>query len=448
MELPKMIKWILLFLFIPLFLMGQKVYELTLDNAIKLAVKNNPSFKMTYEKIKDARLSQRQSWGAMLPKVDVRSSNIVDEKVRVIEMPDFLDPTKTRRIKLDFTYDYQVDYSVTQPVFSGGKIFRGIQMSNANAKITELEKSLNETDLAFNVVRAYLSILVAQEFLKVATDSYEIARDFYETTQKRYNQGTVSKLDLLQAEVQMSNLLPRKTQAENGLKIAEAGLRLYLGMDGDVTLVLMDELGYRPHDYSSEQLIKEALNNRLELEQMDLRKRMGKLSLSIARGDYLPMMMLTGLYSTFGNDPENHGNWDDSYSIALGLNFNLFNGGQTHFNIQKSKIAIRQAEWSRQAFEDAIQLEVEQAYLTLLESERTLLSQEKTVAQAEEAARLAQIQYREGTITNLQANQIQMNLTSARANYIQALFNYTLSDVAIKKSVGKSLVAEIEKDNR
>jgi len=448
MEPLKMNKWILLFIFFPLFLIGQKVYELTLNNAIKLAVKNNPSFKIADEKIEDAKLSQRQAWGATLPKVDLRSSNIVDEKVRVIEMPDFLDPTKTRRIKLDFTYDYQMDYSVTQPVFSGGKIIRGIQMSNTNAKITKLEKSLNGNELAFNVVKAYLSILVAKEFLTVATEAYEISRDFYETTKKMYDQGTVSKLDLLQAEVQMSNLLPRKTQAENGLKIAEAGLRLYLGLDRDATLVLKDELGYHSHDYSFENLIQEAKENRLELEQMDLRKRIGKLSLYIARGDYIPMMMLTGSYSTFGNSPSDYSNWDDSYSIALGLNFNLFNGGQTHFNIQKSKVAIRQAEWGRKALEDAIQMEVEQSYLTLIESERTLLSQEKTVTQAEEATRLAQIQYREGTITNLQANQIQMNLTSARANYIQALFNYTLSDMAIRKSVGKNLVAEIEKDNR
>lgn len=438
-----MTKSILLLLFIPLFLMGQKVYELTVDNSIKLAVKNNPSFQISHEKIKDARLSQRQAWGATLPKVDVRISNIVDEKVRIIEMPDFLDPTKTQRMKLDFTYDYQLDYSISQPIFSGGKISRGIQLSNTSTQIAKLEKSLNETELAFNVVKAYLSILVAQEFLKVATEAYDIARDFYEITQKMYDQGTVSKLDLLQAEVQMSNLLPRKTQAENGLKISEAGLRMYLGLEEDVTLVLKDELDYHPHDYSSEHLIQEALKNRLELEQMDLRKRIGKLSLSMARGDYMPMVMLTGSYSTFGNVLEDFNNWDDSYSIALGLNFNLFTGGQTLTNIQKSKVAIRQAEWGRQALADAIRMEVEQAYLKLLESEKTLLSQEKTVVQAEEAARLARIQYREGTITNLQANQIQMNLTGARANYVQALFNYKLSDVAIKKSIGKNLVTEI-----
>ena len=61
----------------------------------------------------------------------------------------------------------------------------------------------------------------------------------------------------------------------------------------------------------------------------------------------------------------------------------------------------------------------------------------------EEAARLAQLQYQAGTITNLQANQIQANLTNARANYAQALFNYTLANIRIKKAVGRNLVEEL-----
>ncbi|UCH10019.1 MAG: TolC family protein, partial [Fidelibacterota bacterium] len=137
------------------------------------------------------------------------------------------------------------------------------------------------------------------------------------------------------------------------------------------------------------------------------------------------------------------GQWEDSYTISLGLSFNLFNGGRRRAGVQKADVAIRQAELGRIALEDGIELEVEAAFHTLIESESTLLSSEKTVTQAEEAARLAQLQYQAGTITNLQANQIQANLTNARANYAQALFNYTLANIRIKKAVGRNLVEEL-----
>jgi outer membrane protein len=170
---------------------------------------------------------------------------------------------------------------------------------------------------------------------------------------------------------------------------------------------------------------------------------MGKYALSMARGNYLPMVALSGSYSTFGNDLADIDLWEDSYTVAVGLNFNLFNGLKRNAGVQKARVAIRQAEAGRRVLEEGIKLEVERTYRTLVESEKTYTSASKTVTQAEEAARLAQLQYREGTLTSLQANQILANLANARANRAQALFNYTLAGVSIKKAVGKNLLEEL-----
>ncbi|UCD37227.1 MAG: TolC family protein [Fidelibacterota bacterium] len=427
----------------PLLLSGQEMLPLSLTESIRLALENNPSAKISSERVKDAALSRREAWSGFLPQIDTRGSTILDEKIRVIEMPDFFNPGQTISVELDFTYDYQTDWSITQPIFTGGKLTKSLQLARANLESAQLDELLARNDLTLQVSQAYLGMLVAQEFLRVATEAHTITEDFYRITQQMYNEGLASKLDLLQSEVQMANLVPRVTQARNAVKLAEAGLKTVMGIQDTQSLLLTDELHYEAHEYSLDELLSEALANRHELRQMDLRGQMGRYARSIARGGYLPMIALSGSYSTFGNDLAEVGQWEDSYTVSMGLSFNLFSGGRRRTSVQKAQVAIRQAELGRIALEDAIELEVEGAYHTLIESESTLLSSEKTVAQAEEAARLAQLQYQAGTITHLQANQIQANLTNARANYAQALFSYTLANIRIKKAVGRNLMEEL-----
>jgi len=249
----------------------------------------------------------------------------------------------------------------------------------------------------------------------------------------------ISKLDLLQTEVQAANLLPQKTRAENSVTIAAAGLKMLLGLDSSTEIVLTDKMSYNPGQYELVQLQAKALQNRTELKQMDISKSLSSLNLNMARSDFLPMVALSYSYSKSGNDLDIYSDWDDSYMVAVGFSYDLFKGGTRYSKVRQAKIAERQVKYGYDALKDAVLFDVEQTYLRLAEAEKNILSQEKTVGQAEEAARLAKIQFREGTITSLQANQVTINLTAAKANYLQALFNYTLAEASIKKATGEPL---------
>lgn len=436
-------KNMLILFILPIIVFGETPLSLSLQEGIRIALEKNPSLQISSIRVEGVELSNREAQSAMMPQVGGQIGTILDEKIRVIEMPNFMNPSQTMEVELDFTYDYQADFSVTQPLFTGGKIRRGVQIAKADLEVAKIDEFLARNDIVLQVTQAYMGALVAQEFLNVASEAHRIAQGFHEMTQDLFEEGMVSKLELLQSEVQMANLEPRVTQAENATRLALAGLKTLMGEDEIGDLELTDELHYERVEYSLEELQSEALANRHELEQIVLQGQMARYALSIARGDYMPIVALSGSYSTFGNDLAQVDVWEDSYTIAMGVNFNLFTGLRRNAGVQKARVAIRQAEVGKRALEEGIKLEVERAYRTLVESEKTYLSATKTVSQAEEAARLAQLQYREGTLTSLQANQIQANLTSARANRAQALFNYTVADVSIKKAVGRDLIEEL-----
>lgn len=445
------IKSLLSLLLLPVLVVAGETQALSIEESIQIALANNPSIKIAEAKVADAKQSVAQAFGAALPAVNMQGSKIVDEVVRPIDnflyvpgvVPDPANPITflmaNPYLEFDMTRTYQMDVSVNQPLFTGGKIALGTIMARKGLNLMNSQFDQEKNDLAYNVIQAYLGLLVTKEFLAVAEDGYNTAYEFYEISELLYKQGMISKLDLLQAEVQAANLLPQKIQAENGVTMAEAGLRILLDLDDDTEIILLDSMSYTPGYYELDDLRSQALLSRAELKQMEISKSLSGLGVNMARTEYLPMVALSWSYSKFGDDFDTFSDWDESNMLAIGLSYNLFNGGARWSKVQQAKIARKQADYGYEALRDAIMLDVEQNYLRLVEAENNINSQQKTVIQAEEAARLAKIQYREGTITNLQANQIQISLTAARANYLQALFSYTLAEAGIKKAIGESL---------
>ncbi|MBC8193249.1 MAG: TolC family protein [Candidatus Marinimicrobia bacterium] len=427
-----------LILLLPAMLGAQNQMELSIQESVQLALERNPNIRIAEEKINDARQSFYQAIGSALPSVNLQGTRIMDEKVQVIQNP-FAAPGAPATLELDFTMDYQYDVRVTQPLFTGGKIALGTLMASKGATLVKSQYEQERNNLSFNVIQAYLGMLVTKEFLSVAEEGYATALEFYEISKLLYEQGMISKLDLLQAEVQAANLLPQKTQAENGVAMAHAGLKMLLGVEAETEILLSDVMSYNPGQYDIDQLKVEALTNRAEVHQMELSKSLSSLNVNMARSDFLPAIALSYSYSKSGNDLDIYDDWNDSYMVAVGFSYPIFSGGTRYSKVRQAKIAQRQLNHGYEAMKDGILFEVEQVYLSLMEAEKNILSQEKTVGQAEEAARLAKIQFREGTITNLQANQIQINLTAAKANYLQALFNYTLAEASIKKVIGEPL---------
>ncbi len=427
-----------LILLLPLLAMAGTPQRLTIDESIQIALNRNPSIKIADGKIKDARQTVYQAIGSALPSVGLQTTKIIDEKVQVIANP-FPSPGGPATLELDFTMDYQYDLRVSQPLFTGGKIALGTLMAKKGVDLARSQYMQEKNNLSYQVIQAYLGVLVAKEFLLVAEDGYETAQEFFEISKLLYGQGMISKLDLLQAEVQAANLLPQKTQAANGVTMAMAGLKMLLGVNSETEISLTDKISYAPTHYDLEALKVQALANRAELQQMDLSKSLSSLNVNMARSDFLPMVALSYSYSLAGNDLDQYSDWDDSRMLAVRLSYDLFNGGTRFSKVRQAQIALRQTNYGYDALKDAILLETEQTYLRLVEAEKSILSQKKTVDQASEAARLAKIQFREGTITNLQANQIQINLTAAKANYLQALFTYAVADASIKKATGTAL---------
>ncbi len=418
---------------------GGPAVVLTLEEAIGMALRQNPFHLATQEKIGQARSQVRQAAAGFLPTLNAQGTDTLDEKLFFLEFPSMVPGEPPQRISIDFTKDYQMSLAFSLPLYAGGRLTAGYKQAGYGLKASQESVRLSEQETVFNTKRAFYGYLLAKEFSAVADEALGLAEKFMQNVKSLYEVGMASKFDLLRSEVQAANLKPQAIRARNSVEVAALGLKTVLGIGLETPIEVRGEFAAPPTAATTEGIVAEALNLRPELRQLDHQRGMAGEMLKIARGSVMPTLAIGGAYN-FWSDALSFrkGAWQNYYTINLSLNVPLFNGFEAQARIGQSKAAIREIEWNRKGLSEAISFEVRQAVLSLNEARESLLSQEKNVDQAREAARLAELNYAEGLATSLDVLQAQVSLRQARTNYTQALYDLVISDAQLEKAVGRS----------
>lgn len=412
---------------------------LTVDDAIALALRQNPFHLASQEKIAQARAGVRQAVAGFLPTVNASGSDTLDEKLFILEFPSMVPGEPPMRMSIDFTKDYQMGFNFGLPLYAGGRLTAGYRMANFGLKASQESVRLSEQETVLEAKRAFYGYLLAKEFSAVADEGLRLAEDFMKNVKNLYEVGMASKFDLLRSEVQAANLKPQAIRARNSVEVAALGLKTVCGLDLDTPIEVRGELAAPPLGAEARDIVAEALGQRPELRQLDYQRSMAGESIKIARGAVLPTLAIGGVYNVWGDALNlRKGTWQNYYTISLSLTLPIFNGFESRARIGQSKAALRELDWTRKGLSEAIAFEVRQAVLNLNQARETLISQEKNVEQAREAVRIAELNYAEGLATNLDVSTAQVALSQARTNYSQALYDCVISQAQLEKAVGRS----------
>jgi outer membrane protein len=412
---------------------------LTLDDAVAMALRQNPFYLASQEREMQAKAQVRAAVSQFLPSLNAQGTNTLDEKLFVLEFPSLIPGQPPQRISIDFTKNYQTALSFSLPLFAGGRLTAGYKQAGYGLKASQESVRLSEQETIFNAKRAFYGFLLAREFSAVADEALALAEKFRENVKNLYEVGMASKFDFLRSEVQVANLKPQAIRARNSIEVAALGLKTVLGIELDTPIEVKGELAAPSLDAVSEAIVEEALADRPELRQLDYQRRMAGEMLKIARGSLLPTVGIGGLYNLWSDNLNfKKGSWQNYYAINLSVTVPIFNGFASRAQIGQSKAMIRELDWTRKGLSEAIALEVRQAVLARTQARDTLTSQEKNVEQAREAVRIAELNYAEGLATNLDVSTAQVALSQARTNYSQALYDCVISQAQLEKAVGRS----------
>jgi outer membrane protein len=428
---------LLLFLSLAGYGLSQEKLTLTLEKSISLALSQNPYYLASREGVDAAQARVRYAAAQFFPSLDASGLQNLDKKVFVLDFPSLIPGGRPQRIPFDFTKTYQFSLNFTLPLFTGGRLTSGYKQAKYNLLSSEEGVSLTGQETVFNVKRGFYTYLLATELVKVSEEALSLAEKLLQNVKNMYEVGMASRLDLLRAEVRVSNLKPPVIQARNNVSIAELSLKTILGLDPAQPVEIVGELAYRPVEMDLQESWNKALANRPELSQIDYQKKMAGEMEKIARAGSLPTLAVAGNYNYWSNLLNfKKTNWESYYSFNLVLSIPIFSGLSTPAQVAEAKAQLRQVEFAEKGLINQVKFEVESAILTMNQAKESLLSQEKNVEEATESVRVAELSYTEGLVTITDVGAAQVALSEARINYLRALYEYETAQAQLEKAMG------------
>ena len=322
------------------------------------------------------------------------------------------------------------------PIYTGGQLSGTIDQAKANYKSYALGETKAYIEMKKTATDGYFSLLQAGNMENLYQDSVNQLEEHLKNVQAQYDVGVVAKVDVLRSEVSLANAQQQLIQATNNYDVAEASLNKIIGTSLDTTLKLKDSLQYTPYENDMQYCLDYASMNRAELEQSRLAVDAAKGAVKVAKSGFLPKVTASATESWGGSGSNWPGDDKENWSVGIGATMNIFDSGVTLSKVHAAEEKLLQAEETYRDTVNSVELEVRSNYLGLREAEKRISTTQVAVAKAEEDFHIAQVRYMAGVGTNLDVIDAQVALTEAKTNFVNALYDYNTSKIALETSMG------------
>jgi outer membrane protein len=341
---------------------------------------------------------------------------------------------------------WNLNVQARQVLFAGGGVqasVRGARLAREAAEL-DLQGVINQQLLGVRV--QFYSVLLAKEKIAVQEQNVQLLEQQLKDAKSRFNAGTTSNFELLRAQVALANGQPPLIQARNDYRIAIEQLRQGLGMASPSGPPMPRELEIQgtlsagpPVDYQLSSAIETARTNRPELQRLGKLVGAGEQEVKSSRAPYFPEIDAVGGYTwTRGLFSAIWRNRLEGWTAGVQGNWSIFDGRATTGRVIQAKSALTQTKLSLDEATLAIEVQVRQAYSSLVEAWELVQASSKTVEQAQEALRLANVRYNAGSATQLDVLTSQVSLTEARLNQLQAYYGYKVALAGMRQAIGQA----------
>jgi outer membrane protein TolC len=345
--------------------------------------------------------------------------------------------------------NFNLRLTLQQAIFTGFKLSKAAAVAGYAAEASEGDYHKDRMELIYSIQSAYWSLYRALECRRVIDENVAQTEAHVKDIQNFFNQGMVTKNDVLKVEVQFSNVRLLQIEARNSVRLATISLNSLIGLPLETELDMRSDLNYEEKKYGDlKGLIDRALENRPDLKAMALRVKGSEAGVGLAHSGWFPQVFLQANYINARPNPRifpAQDRFKDTWDVSLTASFDIWNWGSTLHQTDQAEAQLFQAQDGLAQLTDGVMLEVTQAYLAMEQAKERITVGEKGVAQAEENYRITNQKFRSGLSLNSELLDAEVALLQARFNHVQAMVDYKLADAKLFKAVG--MASEMTVDN-
>lgn len=333
----------------------------------------------------------------------------------------------------------------SQLIYDFGKTTGSIEAGKMNLLASNAKLHRQVQEVIYLVKSAYYDTLEKKRLIDVAQEAVKSFEQHLERATLYRRAGVRTKIDVINAEVELSNARMNLVGAEYDLKTAQVALEQTLGVKprGGQYVLYQDEIGIDniletmpPVPEKLEPLIDGAMLSRPDVIQLSLLAQSAEAHVDASQGDYWPSVAAQANYNNYDTDLSLY---KDSWEVGVVASWDLFSGLQT-----RGAVAEAQGQFleSRAQLEDlhlAVVREVTESYLGAVENKERVKIALKTLELAKENLALAEKRYESGANDVIEYNDAQLSLTRTRADLVVTYYGYLTALAHIEYATGRLL---------
>jgi outer membrane protein len=468
-------KKLLLLLLVFLWAMASPVYgamELSMDQAIELALANNEELKQAEEDQFAASDLVKQARGAMFPRLEGSYQfnhyfEIKDIPYDVAVAPNMApdgsllgldgenppssdNPLGWNLVTIDvkpmMENEHVFGLTASQALYTSGRVMNFYRSAKAGKEGADYNYNRSERGLTLQVQGAYLDVLLARQSLSIAKASLKNSLYDHDIILQKLNEGLASEFDLMQHEVEVYNRKIAVITSENNLTLAKNQLKLLMGISLDKEVELTDLFNVSFPDYEFEEILPMMLEVEPSLKGLRQAVKAKGYMVKFYKSDYYPIVSAFGSaqYSVDSNDlyPEGE-DFDELMMAGIQVTIPIYEGGVKGAKKNQAIRDLSKTKLELSKIQKLLTVDLQNAYLAYNASQREMESAGKSVEVAEKAYELAQLRYKTGMGSLSELQDAELAVTN-----VKLFYSKTIRDVNLNLYKIQSYISEDPRSKR
>lgn len=405
--------------------------RLTLDDAVKLALKQNPTAQIAILAAAESAQDRKVALSALLPQANLNVTDTVERLnlqaflgSRIPGFPQHAGPFQV----------FSAGPQFSAPVFDL-TLFRRYQAARETANASKADSLSTREQVILLVVSQYIGTLRAVATVQASESRVSLAQALYDQASDLQKQGVGTGIDTLRANVELQNEKQRLLEAEDDRDTSLFGLSRLLNLDPRQTIELADSLSFfdtpQPDVSAS---IDSALAERQEWKSLQEQIKSATLQKTASQESRLPTVNFTGDWAYLGGSSTSG---IPTYNYQAGVSLPLFTGGRIRAEVVKEDLEIKRLEQQEDDLRNQIALDVKTALINLDSARNQVQVANLGVQLSKEEVDQARDRFKAGVANNIEVIQAQDSLARANDNQIAALYRFNQARADYARSTGQ-----------
>ena len=398
---------------------------LTLADALSKRAAGSRTLKIAGIEEDIAVESIQSSRSGYLPRVDIQGGYTAQQAPQSISLP--VGSFETQQADYGF-----LSASLNQTLYDFGRTDARYARAQADSEAAHFNSKIQRQELFLKTVTSYFRILKEQKLLLAATQEVIQFTDHHRVAQALYDQGVVTRNDLLQAEIKLAGSRQRLLDATNKLDNSWLDFNNQIGDPPESRHELVEETSINLSDLSTP--ASAVIPHKAEIQAQRKIVAARDSEVKESRTGYYPEF-----YARLGLDYVQNDKVKEQalYSATVGFKVNIFDGLATTSRYRQAVKNRSRSEERLQQLESDLALEYRIAINDTRVAQKRIAVTEAAIRQGEENLRINRDRYSEKVGTASDVIDAQTLLTQSRVDNYTALYDYQVALAQVKKARGE-----------